>query len=51
MTKYYQPEIECASQEQIKAWEAENPLEMCRDRGMTPQMIMILMLRMKCLPR
>lgn len=27
-------------QEQIRAWEAENPLEMCRDRGMTPQMIM-----------
>ena len=27
-------------QEQIRAWEEENPLEMCRDRGMTPQMIM-----------
>lgn len=26
--------------EQIQAWEAENPLEMRRDRGMTPQMIM-----------
>ena len=23
MTKYYQPEIECASQEQIKAWQDE----------------------------
>lgn len=27
-------------QEQIKAWNDENPLEMRRDRGMTPQMIM-----------
>ena len=26
--------------EQIQAWDAENPLEMRRDRGMTPQMIM-----------
>lgn len=26
--------------EQIKAWDAENPLEMRRDKGMTPQMIM-----------
>ncbi len=26
--------------EEIKAWEAENPLEMRRDKGMTPQMIM-----------
>jgi len=26
--------------EEIEAWETENPLEMRRDRGMTPQMIM-----------
>ncbi len=26
--------------EEIKAWEAENPLEMRREKGMTPQMIM-----------
>lgn len=26
--------------EQIQAWDTENPLEMRRDRGMTPQMIM-----------
>ena len=26
--------------EEIEAWEAENPLEMRRDRGLTPQMIM-----------
>lgn len=26
-------------QEEIRAWERENPLEMRRDRGMTPQMI------------
>lgn len=26
--------------EQIKAWDAENPLEMRRDKGMSPQMIM-----------
>jgi len=29
-----------AWQQQIRAWDVENPLEMCRDRGMTPQMIM-----------
>jgi len=27
-------------QERIRAWDRENPLEMRRDRGMTPQMIM-----------
>lgn len=27
-------------QHQIQMWEEENPLEMCRDKGMTPQMIM-----------
>ena len=27
-------------QERIRAWDAKNPLEMRRDRGMTPQMIM-----------
>ena len=29
-----------AWQERIKAWDEKNPLEMRRDRGMTPQMIM-----------
>ena len=29
-----------AWQEKIKAWDEKNPLEMRRDRGMTPQMIM-----------
>ena len=40
LAEWAEPKNTTAWLEEIKAWEAENPLEMRRDRGMTPQMIM-----------
>lgn len=40
LAEWAEPKDTTAWLEEIKAWEAENPLEMRRDRGMTPQMIM-----------
>lgn len=40
LIEWAEPQETAKWMEQIKAWDAENPLEMRRDRGMTPQMIM-----------
>ncbi len=40
LIEWAEPKKTKAWQEEIAAWESENPLEMRRDRGMTPQMIM-----------
>ena len=40
LAEWAEPKDTTAWIEEIKGWEAENPLEMRRDRGMTPQMIM-----------
>ena len=40
LAEWAEPKDTKAWLEEIKGWEAENPLEMRRDRGMTPQMIM-----------
>ena len=40
LAEWAEPKDTTAWLEEIKGWEAENPLEMRRDRGMTPQMIM-----------
>ena len=40
LLEWAEPKDAAAWQERIKAWDEENPLEMRRDRGMTPQMIM-----------
>ena len=40
LLEWAEPKDTAAWQEKIKAWDEKNPLEMRRDRGMTPQMIM-----------
>lgn len=40
LLEWAEPKKTTGWQEQIKAWEKENPLAMRRDRGMSPQMIM-----------
>ena len=40
LLEWAEPKDTAAWQERIKAWNEKNPLEMRRDRGMTPQMIM-----------
>lgn len=40
LLEWAEPKDTTAWQEKIKAWNEKNPLEMRRDRGMTPQMIM-----------
>ena len=40
LLEWAEPKDTAAWQERIKAWDEKNPLEMRRDRGMTPQMIM-----------
>lgn len=40
MIEWAEPKKLKSWMEEIAAWEAENPLEMRRDKGMTPQMIM-----------
>ena len=40
LLEWAEPKDTAAWQEKIKAWNEKNPLEMRRDRGMTPQMIM-----------
>ena len=40
LLEWAEPKDTTAWQEKIKAWDEKNPLEMRRDRGMTPQMIM-----------
>ena len=40
LLEWAEPKDTTAWQERIKAWDEKNPLEMRRDRGMTPQMIM-----------
>lgn len=40
LLEWAEPKNTAAWQEKIKAWDEKNPLEMRRDRGMTPQMIM-----------
>ena len=40
LLEWAEPKDTTAWQEKIQAWDKKNPLEMRRDRGMTPQMIM-----------
>ena len=40
LNEWAEPKKTAEWQEQIKAWDEENPLGMRRDKGMTPQMIM-----------
>ncbi len=40
MLEWAEPKKTKSWMEEIAAWEAENPMEMRRDKGMTPQMIM-----------
>ena len=40
LLEWAEPKDTAAWQEKIKAWDEKNPLEIRRDRGMTPQMIM-----------
>lgn len=40
LLEWAEPKDTAAWQEKVKAWDEKNPLEMRRDRGMTPQMIM-----------